>query len=512
MKSKRKSRFYLSKTYFLFKKIASNTLSQILSKVGTAIISIFLISMLTKYLPIEMYGLYSKIYNYLGIFAFLADLWLYTIAIREITRDKSNSEKIVGNILTLRCLLWVSILFLALWIAFILPWYNSQLALFGIGIVSVFTIVSLINSSLLALMQSYMNIEFSLVSNILWKLINVGCIAYIVFVLFPKMQAGDFDLPFLSILFAWLLGIVLTTVLNYIYARKLVRIRFQFDPKYIKHIIKISLPYGIALFLSVVYFKIDIILLSVLEPTQKANISIALYSLPMKVVEVLMVIWGFYLNSLLPTLTQLFKERNEKKLTKVLDISFKFLLSFGMIIFVIWSLFREHTIKIIANETYLNPEHLYSSADVFPIVLAVLLFYFISLIFTYTLIASENQSQLLKINIIVAVFNIVWNIILIPKYSFLWAGIVTVLSQLLLMWLGYAYTKNIVRFAFDLMFILKIITLWALIYLLWTYLIWEVSIWLYADVLVYGGLLFIWYIGIVFWFLRPEITLYRSGK
>jgi len=302
------SRFwYLSKTYFLFKKIASNTLSQILSKVGTAVISIFLISMLTKYLPIELYGLYSKIYNYLWIFAFLADLWLYTIAIREITRDRNNSEKIVGNILTLRCLLGIWILFLALWIAFVLPWYNSQLALFGIGIVSVFTIVSLINSSLLALMQSYMKIEFSLISNILWKLVNVSFIAYIIFVLFPKMQAGDFSNSFLYILFAGLIWIVLTTLLNYLYARKLARISFQFDKEYIKHIIKISLPYGIALFLSVVYFKIDIILLSILEPTEKADISIALYSLPMKVVEVLMVIGWFYLNSLLPTLTNLFK-------------------------------------------------------------------------------------------------------------------------------------------------------------------------------------------------------------
>ena len=64
-----------------------------------------------------------------------------------------------------------------------------------------------------------------------------------------------------------------------------------------------------------------------------------------------------------------------------------------MIIFVIGSLFREYTVRIIANESYLTPEHLYSSADVFPVVLAVLLFYFVSLIFTYTLIASENQSK-----------------------------------------------------------------------------------------------------------------------
>ena len=79
----------------MLKKIASNTFAQILSKVGTAIISIFLISILTNYLSIELYGLYLKIYNYIGIFVFLADLGLYTIAIREISANKSDTKKIV---------------------------------------------------------------------------------------------------------------------------------------------------------------------------------------------------------------------------------------------------------------------------------------------------------------------------------------------------------------------------------------------------------------------------------
>ncbi|MDF1682802.1 MAG: oligosaccharide flippase family protein [Patescibacteria group bacterium] len=79
----------------MFKKIASNTISQIFSKVATAIISIFLISMLTNYLPVDKYGLYSKIYNYSSIFVFLADLGLYTITIREITNNKSNTKKII---------------------------------------------------------------------------------------------------------------------------------------------------------------------------------------------------------------------------------------------------------------------------------------------------------------------------------------------------------------------------------------------------------------------------------
>jgi len=56
------------------KKIYSNTVAQIASKVITALISIVMIKILTTYLDVAGYGLYSKIYNFLSIFAVIADL------------------------------------------------------------------------------------------------------------------------------------------------------------------------------------------------------------------------------------------------------------------------------------------------------------------------------------------------------------------------------------------------------------------------------------------------------
>jgi O-antigen/teichoic acid export membrane protein len=61
------------------------------------------------------------------------------------------------------------------------------------------------------------------------------------------------------------MAVIFNTILNYWYARKIVKFGFDFDWQYIKHLFKISLPYGLALFLSVVYFKIDIIILSLME-------------------------------------------------------------------------------------------------------------------------------------------------------------------------------------------------------------------------------------------------------
>ncbi len=90
------------------KKIYTNTIAQIMGKLGTALISILLIKILTNYLDVEGYGLYSKIYNYLSIFSVIADLGLYTITVREIAEhreDQKKIESILGNVLTLRTLM-----------------------------------------------------------------------------------------------------------------------------------------------------------------------------------------------------------------------------------------------------------------------------------------------------------------------------------------------------------------------------------------------------------------------
>lgn len=414
------------------KKIASNTLAQVISKALTAGISIFLIGILTKYLPIELYGSYNKVYNYLGIFAFLADLWLYAITIREISAKKESAEKIIWNVLTLRTFMGLVIWGLALFIALFLPWYNDSLTLGAICIIGAFTLVSLINSSILALMQSQMKMEFSLISIVSGKILNLlGVMLFLMYIFVDTSQSA---LAFLSVFMIAFVGISLTTLMNYLYARKIIPIRYRFDTRYIKHIFKISLPYGIALFLSVVYFKVDVILLSLLETPEKADISIALYSLPMKIVEVLMVLWGFYLNSILPSLTEKFSEKKYSEISHMLSISLKILVSFALLIFIMGNLFSRELIMLFATGEYLEPSsHTYSSVDVLSLVVGVLLFHFISLAFIYILIASNRQKLLLWINFAITLVNIIWNFILIPHYSFMWAAFTTLVSQILLM-------------------------------------------------------------------------------
>lgn len=490
----------------MFKKVASNTLSQIFSKWITAIISIFLISILTKYFSQEMYWQYNKIYNYLSIFTFLADLWLYTISIREISKDQSNASKVISNVMSLRLILWILILIFAVWIAFFLPWYDSNMMILWIFVIWIFSVISLMNSSVLSLMQSFMKMEFSLFSVVFWKIVNFILIVIICLLLFPSDKIINFDIPFILVLISWVIWVFVNFLLNFYYARKITKVWFEFDFKYIKYLFKTSLPYGIALFLSVVYFKVDVILLSLIENEKMANISIAYYSLPMKIIEVLMVLAWFFLNSILPMLSTYFKENNTNAINELLKNSFKFLLTFSIYIVVLWVLFRDNIILLLATPDYLSTNlSNYTSSDAFLIVLFVLLFYFVSALFNYVFIASKNEKTLLNINIFITLFNIIWNIILIPKYSFVWAWIVTLISQILLFSLWYFYSYRITNFKLNVMFILKVSLFWIITFILWKYLL--INYWFsnLINILFYGTILSIFYLWLFYIFEYRKI-------
>jgi O-antigen/teichoic acid export membrane protein len=208
------------------KKVFTNTLAQIGGKVATALISIFLIKILTNYLDLEGYGLYSKIYNYLSIFSVVADLGLYTISVREISKYKNDREKVMhiaGTIITLRTIMGLGIIGVSLLLAAFLPGYNSTVALIGVAIAGVFTLCGLVNSSILSMLQAHLKTEFSFFSTTAGKIVNLLAVLAVVTILLPKpfhgeflgIQAGEWSL--VLVLLAGLLGNCVMTGMLYLY-------------------------------------------------------------------------------------------------------------------------------------------------------------------------------------------------------------------------------------------------------------------------------------------------------
>ena len=216
-----------------------------------------------------------------------------------------------------------------------------------------------------------------------------------------------------------------------------------------KHILRTSLPYGIALFLNVIYFKVDIVLLSVLESQALADISIALYSVPMKIVEVGMMFGTLFLNSMLPLFTESIKKKDTKQLLEYVIKAYKVLLVFGVGIASFLFINDANIISIIATKEYIeHAKYTYTSLDAMQIVVFIFLFYFLSSLFTYILIAHDEQKKLLKINLIITIANLIGNIALIPFFSFVGSAWVTLVCQILLLIQTYWATRHLVPFNF----------------------------------------------------------------
>lgn len=417
---------------------------------------------------------------------------LFTITIREISANRESKElvqKIIWNMMSIRLSLGVWIIFLSVWIAYFLPWYNSCLALWSIFITSFFVFFGLMNSAILSLLQAYLKTEFSFVSTTVWKIANFLFILFVVFILYPKWailwnQSLQFS-AFLWIMFAGVFGNIVMTLLIYLYSRRVEKINFAFHLPQIKSLVKMSIPYGLAMFLNVIYFKIDVIILSIMEPRNIADISIALYSVPMKIVEVWMLFGWLFLQSMLPLFTNAIRKKDNIEMKMLVSKSYKLLFAFWIAIIGFSLVNWRNILSLIASKEYLDhSKYLYNSLDSFNVVIFIFLFYFISSIFTYILIASGEQGRLLKINFYLTLINVILNITLIPHFSFVWSSVATLISQIVLVASTYIISRHIFKFNFMPKYTFSILSLWCLASLVNYLIISHFSLWVALNLIL----------------------------
>jgi O-antigen/teichoic acid export membrane protein len=461
------------------KKIYTNTLAQIAWKVMTAFISIFLIKILTNYLDVAGYGLYSKIYNFLSIFAVIADMGLYTITVRELSKHSDNTEmidKISSNVLTLRTISGIFIIWLSLLIAPFLSWYDSQMAMIGILIAGFFTLTGLMNSSLMSYLQATLRAEFSFIANTAGKMLTFGMILICASILFPLQSWISEISRYTLVMIAGLAGNTLMLGLTWWYTRRYIRIRFAWDTHYIKEILTLSLPYWLALFLGAIFFKVDTVLLSIMEDVQRADIAIALYALPMKIIEVGMMYGTVFLNSVLPVLTTSIEKKNKIETEKIITNAFQVLFAFWLGLSLFLMIYGREILLLLSGKKFMETSLLgFTTWDAMSIVAWVFLFYFISSLLTYTLIARGEQKKMIWINGTVAIINIIGNLIIIPQYSFIGSAWVTLFSQFLLILITGWYVRHDISHKKMILFIVPLTIVWMISGYLSQWLVWVYS-------------------------------------
>jgi len=390
------------------RKIAYNVVVSSVSKVLSTILALVSIGFITRYLGKEGFGNYATVLAFLSFFAAIADLGLYYIATREISREGADEEKILGNIFSIRLISSLAMFVIS---PIIVLFFSYPLEVKeGIVIAAASFLFSSGYQILNGVFQKNLAMDKVAIGELIGKIIQV-----VVVILAVKLRLG-----FSWIIFSLLLNMIASFLIIYFFAKKYVRLHLRFDFGYWKIFLKESMPMGIATIVTFVYFKMDTILLSVM----KSSADVGIYNAAYKVLENITFFPAMIAGLVMPIMAHSVFT-NRKRFVEISDKTFKVFVVL-VVPLVVGTLFlADDVIKLIGGAGFAE------SGSVLRILVFALAFIFFGQFFNTILIIGNLQKRLMWALGFAAAVNVVLNLIFIPRFSYVAAAYTSVITEFL---------------------------------------------------------------------------------
>lgn len=450
------------------RKILFNTVAQVVAKIIIGLFSVFILKMLTTYLGKQGYGIYKSIYEYLALFAIVADMGLYTIGVREMSKDSSKEEMVLGNMMTVRTVVIVLISIVAFATAFLIDEYRGSIAPYAVALAAVGSVFAILTGTVSTALQVHYKMEKNSIGSVAGKIVSLAYMVVVIFYFYPhgcQPEMVQFlvndggacsvsDNAFIHLVIAGLVGNIVMYLVTSHYANKLVKIRYRFDWWFWKAVLWKALPYGVALVLNQIYFRIgSVMLLNMKEATD-----VATYAAPSTMLEAAGIIPLYFMNAILPFLTRALNAKDGSH-KPIIQTAFDFLLMSAMPIVTGTFILSYQFIALISTPQFLTDWSTgYVGSDVvMQILIIALLFSFLNGLFGYVLVASDHQNKLLIRNLVGAALTVLLTWWWIPEWGVRGAAFANILTEIYIFVASYVLAKRYVEFSINLKMFWKIL-------------------------------------------------------
>ncbi|MGI6464768.1 MAG: flippase [Methanobacterium sp.] len=343
-------------------------------------------------------------------FVAISDLGIGTLTTREIAKDKSLTTKFIRNIFPLKLVLAI----ISMLIVFIIANLSnySPITLYTIYIASLLIIVGVFPGIFLSIFQAYEMMEYPSVNMILNGIFMFLGTFFIIF-----NGLGVIEFSMLNVIVSAIVLVYCLIVFNW----KISSPKFEFDLVFWKKIIKKALPFGLISISGVLYTYLDSIMLSLLQPIEV----VGWYSVAYRLILVLLFIPTAFNTAIFPVMSKYFvSAHNSLKLIN--ERYFKLMIIMGIPIGFGTMLLADKIIYILFGSSYLN------SVIALQILIWTIVFTFVGASFVQLLQATNREFAITKISLICVLLNLVLNLILIPKFSYVGACFATLITEFVL--------------------------------------------------------------------------------
>ena len=367
----------------------------------------------------DAYGKFSFIFVYLSFFEIFVQFGMNSVLTREVSRNRDDAPRILGNAFLFRLALMAlaipAALFLIQGLGYAPPVRQ------GVGIASL-----LLFLGFRSIFETIFKVNLLMIYPALWNGVRaVLNLALIAFFAGFRPELHLFILCYVCTGLLALAGLAL-------FSRRFVRLSFKIDLPLIARLIRESFPLILSGCLTLLYVRVDVFMLS----KMKSFTEVGFYGVAVRLTESLDIIATSVMISLFPLLSRAFKESREEfarisqKAVEILFLAGLPLAAGGilvadeLIVFLFGTEFAPAglTLKILCGYTF---------------------FGFWSIFLVNLLIACGRQIVDMWISLFLLGSNVLLNFILIPHFSYNGAAAATVLTEIFgIVWMSAYAAKN----------------------------------------------------------------------
>lgn len=379
---------------------------QILGKAIMVLVSLITTGILTRRLGIEVYGQYIFITSILVFFDSLADFGTSIMGVREASRKEGEEQvKVWTNTLISRLIM--AGLSLALGIIFIFFWNDFREIRIEAILAWVMILFTSLAGSFGVVWQTRIRMEIKVLIEVMFPTIFLLCL---------WIYGGNISLRW--IFGTYLFARIVTLTWGWWLGRGTIKFKLV-DKKLISKILKISWPMGVYLLIFSAYDRaVD----SLMIQRYLGAREVAWYGLAYKIYGVLIQPAYFLVNGIFPILSKKQKQSTSNNIFKTSAIIL--FLSSVLVIIGVW-LMAPMMVSILAGSEF------GASVGVLRILIVALLFAYMGHLVGFTLISKEGQKEMLGVGLIILIFNLIGNLVVIPRHGIMGAAMVTVLTEML---------------------------------------------------------------------------------
>ncbi|NJE05715.1 flippase [Thermococcus sp. M36] len=388
-------------------RIAKNMAVLFVARITSMLFGFFYVMYTARYLGPTNYGILSFALALNGIFGVIANFGLDPLTVREVARDKTLARKYLANGLVLK-LLFGTLTFLIVFVVVNLLGY-PEITRKVVYIITLSTIIAGLNNLFNDIYQAFERMEFMSTGQILQSVLSL------------IFAITAIKLGLNVVYFAMIYLIVNSIVLVYhvvMATWKFSKPRIEVDLSFWRSVVIEAWPFALTSVLVSMYYWMDSVMLSYM----KGDEVVGWYNAAYRVVLLTLIVPQIYFASIFPNLSKYYNT-SELTFRSLSYNSLRYMIILSVPIAVLVTVLADDIILLIYGKEYL-PSSLALKVLIWTIVYA-----FVNSTF-YHIIASMNQQKIIsEISSVGTFVNLILNLFLISKYSFLGASIATLATE-----------------------------------------------------------------------------------